>query len=201
MTTATNEHASRSVTFLGFLFALAASLGSVWMSLALPVPGEPDLQFGAGLTACPLCFYQRGFALGVTAVLAVGLLTSMRNGPFLSLLALPMVLGGLGVALFHVSLEARGILECPLGVMEMGSVPTQSLAVFVMLTVILGLDARRGCCRADAEPSFGKCAGVTALVLGIALAVGSIASAPPLPPKPTKPYDTPLTVCRPPYVP
>ena len=38
-----------------------------------------------------------------------------------------------------------------------------------------------------------------ALVLGALLAVASSVSNPPMPPAPTRPYDKPPDVCRPPY--
>ena len=41
---------------------------------------------------------------------------------------------------------------------------------------------------------------VLLLVLGGLFAAGCIMSAPKLPPTPKKPYETPLNICRPPYV-
>jgi disulfide bond formation protein DsbB len=93
------------------LVALVALAGSLWLSL------------GMGLKACPLCFYQRTFVMGVVAVLLVGLLSGQHHRTVLNLLALPLVVGGLGVAVFHVHLEQSGILECPAGVMGIGTAP------------------------------------------------------------------------------
>src|SRR3979411_506515 len=90
----------------------------LWIALlvsVLAVIGSLALSLGLGLRACPLCFYQRTFAMRVAAVLAMGLLMRLRRTGGLSLLALPLALGGLGVALFHVSLEWNGTLECPKG--------------------------------------------------------------------------------------
>src|SRR5258708_36470513 len=91
--------------FLPLLVALLALAGSLWLSI------------GMKLKACPLCFYQRTFVMGVVAVLGVGLLTGRRHRAVLNLLALPLVVGALGVALFHVYLELTDKLECPAGVL------------------------------------------------------------------------------------
>jgi len=42
---------------------------------------------------------------------------------------------------------------------------------------------------------------VAGAVLGVAFAAGGIVSAPPLPPAPVVPYETPLESCRRPFVP
>src|SRR5262245_58264254 len=89
--------------WLSLLVALVASAGSVYLSV------------GMKLKACPLCFYQRAFVMGVAAVLIVGLLTDRRFHGMLNLLVLPLALAGLGVAGFHVYLEQTGRLECPKG--------------------------------------------------------------------------------------
>src|SRR5688500_14959474 len=82
------------------LFSLLAVAGSLYLSM------------GMKLKACPLCFYQRSFAMGVAAVLAMGLPTGRRQAGLLTLV-LPMIVAGLGVAGFHVYLEIAGKLECP----------------------------------------------------------------------------------------
>ena len=74
-----------------------------------------------------------------------------------------------------------------------GSAPQQSLAVFVILFALLAADSLRG------RRGFGWPALLGGLVLGGLLAFASIRSAPPSPPVPTKPYDQPLDMCRPPY--
>src|SRR5712692_5677148 len=78
------------------LVALMALAGSLWLSI------------GMKLKACPLCFYQRTFVMGVVAVLGIGVLTGQRHRAVLNLLALPLGVGALGVAAFHVSLELTG---------------------------------------------------------------------------------------------
>jgi hypothetical protein len=40
---------------------------------------------------------------------------------------------------------------------------------------------------------------LAAVLLGLLLAWGAVASAPPMPPAPTRAYETPLDICRPPF--
>ncbi|HLG43084.1 MAG TPA: disulfide bond formation protein B, partial [Planctomycetota bacterium] len=104
---------------------LLAALGSI---------GSVFLSVGMGLNACPLCFYQRTFIFGVLGVLTAARLARGAFAPGAAcLLAAPLSLAGLAVAAFHVSMEARGILECPRGVLGLGSSPLQSLLVFVLI--------------------------------------------------------------------
>jgi hypothetical protein len=171
----------------------------VWAHAALVVAvaglaGSLSLSWGLGLKACPLCFYQRAFVMGVVAVLAMGLLTGAAGRP--GLLALPLAAAGLGVALFHVWLEGAGKLECPAGLLGLGSAPQQSLAVFVALAALLAADALRG---APGPPAGGAIAG--AVALGALLAAASCTSNPPMPPAPKAAYPSPPDVCRPPYSP
>src|SRR5689334_2005602 len=79
-----------ALTWLACLVALAASAGSVYLSV------------GMRLRACPLCFYQRTYAFAAFGVLLVGLLSGTRHS---ALLALPLAVGGLGVAGYHVYRE------------------------------------------------------------------------------------------------
>ena len=71
------------------------------------------------LKACPLCLYQRTFAMAVVGVLATGLLSANRSSALAALASVPLALGGLGVAMFHVYLELAGTLECPLGLQSL----------------------------------------------------------------------------------
>jgi disulfide bond formation protein DsbB len=170
--------------WLPFVVALAALAGSLWLSV------------GMHLKACPFCFYQRTFVMGVVAIFAVGVLTGRQHWGVLNLLALPSVIAGLGVAVFHVYLELTGKLECPGGILGIGTAPQQSLAALALLliVVVIGL-ARSG-------PGVARClTSVAAVVLGVLLAVASIISSPPMPPVPTKAYTAPLDICRPPFHP
>lgn len=113
-----------------------------WLTLAfalMAVGGSLYLSLGLGLKACPLCYYQRTFAFALVGVLAVGL--SLEMDGRLNLLALPLAIGGLGVAGFHVYLVASGKLECPAGIGGIGQAPHQALAAFllVLLPILYGL--------------------------------------------------------------
>lgn len=160
--------------------AVLALIGSLWLSV------------GMGLKACPLCLYQRTFVMGVVAVLGVGALTGPGHRSVLHLLALPMAVAGFGVAAFHVFLELTGRLECPMGVMSIGTAPQQSLAVqaVLLLLVLVGVARSHGC---RVPTAMG------AVLLGLFLAGSAVVSAPPMPPVPTKAYDKPLDMCRPPF--
>ena len=167
------------------MVAFLATVGSLWLSI------------GMGLKACPLCFYQRTFAMSVLGALGIGVLTGTRHRNVLSVLALPMAVGGFGVAAFHVSLELTGKLECPPGVMGLGTAPQQSLIIFLLLLVLVSLAAVRA--GTLGEPRMGV--SLAAFALGGLFAVGAVVSAPPMPAPPTKAYETPLEICRPPFRP
>ena len=165
-------------SILSLVLAAAGTLGSLYLSL------------GLGLTACPLCYYQRTFVMSVFAVLAVGLLVDRSRAEVLSLVCLPLAVAGLGVAAFHEYLVLSGKLECPKAILGIGTAPEQSLALFVLLTAAVALAALR-----HAAAIAGSVA------LGLALAWGCVAGAPPLPKAPDKAYEQPLNTCRPPYQP
>jgi hypothetical protein len=178
---------------VALLLALGASAGSLYLSLGLK------------LQACPLCFYQRSYALAAAAVLATGLAAGMGSSVPLSLLAFPISLAGLLVAGFHVWLELNGTLECPGGILaNLGTAPKQSLAVFLCLTLVLLVDFV-GWFRwlTHTQRLRAMRLAVAALVavgLGVGLGLASIHSNPPLPAPPTKAWDGPPIVCRRPYV-
>lgn len=159
------------------------------------VAGSLHLSLGMDLVACPLCFYQRTFAMSVAGVLAIGLLTGAARGGVLSLLALPAAVGGLGVAAFHVFLELKGTLECPAGVLGVGTAPQQSLAALAGVFTLLVLDALA----ARGQGGLQMPAFLSSLLLGGLFAWGCVAGSPPLPKPPDKAYDAPPKVCRPPY--
>ncbi len=173
-----------ALAWLIFVLALATTSGSLWLSV------------GMKLKACPLCFYQRTFAMAILGVLGMGLLAGRRHLPALPLLGLPLAVAGCGVAAFHVYLELNGTLECPAGVLGIGTAPQQSLAAFVLLLLLVVLAAAQA-------HKHGAHAGLSlaGLLLGALLAVGAVASSPPLPAAPAKPYEGPPDICRVPFRP
>ena len=181
MSTSHSHAPGSALTALAFLVAVATAAGSLHLSI------------GMGLKACPLCFYQRTFALGIVAVLGVGLLAGMGRLVALSTLALPLAVGGLGVAGLHVYLEFSGKLECPGGLANLGTAPQQSLAAFALLTLLLVADARRTGRRGGGMPAV-----VGTILLGALFAYGCIRSSPPGC-VPAGEYDNEKpTICRPP---
>jgi hypothetical protein len=197
MTTATTPDQQRShapgssgaapaiLIWAPFLVALIALAGSLWLSIKME------------LRACPFCFYQRTFVMGVVAVLGIGLLTGRRHRAVLNILALPLAVGGLAVAVFHVYLELTGKLECPAGVLGIGTAPQQSLTVLIVLVLVVVVGVVGSWHAGERHPA----AAGAAVVLGLLLAWGAIASSPPMPPAPTQPYTTKLDICRPPFHP
>jgi disulfide bond formation protein DsbB len=162
-----NTAATGGWTWAAWLAALAGVAGTLWLSL------------GQGLLACPLCYYQRTFVMGVFGVLSLGLVAGGR-GLRVALLALPLAVGGLAVAGYHEYREViKGDLECPPGIqvlelgldVALGTAPQQSLALFVVLTLLLLVDARKA--------GLSRLAG--ALVLGALFAVACLATVAPRP--------------------
>jgi hypothetical protein len=140
------------------LVALTATAGTLWLSL------------GMGLWACPLCYYQRAFMLGVAAVLLMAMLTDVRATASTSVLAMPLCAAGLGIAGWHVYLESAGKLICPAGVFDIGSSPQQSLAAYALSFLLLAIGGRR-------RPAL-----VVAIVIGLLLAAACVLSVAKLPP-------------------
>jgi disulfide bond formation protein DsbB len=179
----------------------ACSSGIAWAGLALVVAavttaGSLVLSLVLELKACPLCFYQRTFAVSALATLGLGLIVEPRRPRLLCLLALPLATGGLGVAGFHEYLVVSETLECPPGLFGLGTAPLQSLAAFASLWIVLAAGV---CLASDAGAKRCSFSGPLAVVLGGLAAWGSIASSPPLPNAPDKPHETPLDTCRRPY--
>ena len=173
-----------ALTWLGLLVGCVGTAGSLYLSLGM------DLQ------PCPLCYYQRSFVMGTTAVLMLGLLSATRRLVSVAGLALPLAIAGAGVAGFHVYLEATGKLECPKGILDIGSAPQQSLAALGSFALILLLATFP-----SLQPNGGVLGGVVGIILGAGFAYGCIVSVQPPPPKPPRAYDPPeIKTCRPPYV-
>lgn len=168
-------------TWAALLWSAGMLAGSLWFSL------------GMDLKACPLCYYQRTFVMGVVGVLAIGLMTGLRRTAVLPLLAWPLAVGGCGVAGYHVYLELTGKLECPEGFLEMGTVPQQSLAAFAVLLVLLALgglgDGKRW--------RTGWAVAASGLVLGMFFAFSGVRSVAPLPAPKDEDLKKPIDTCRP----
>ena len=178
------EGALRALVWATLFLALLTTAGSLWLSLHMK------------LKACPLCFYQRTFAMGLLSMAALGLLAPRRHLAIVPLATLPLAVGGGGVAAFHVSLELSRTLECPSGLLGIGTAPQQSLAAYALLLLVVAPAAVRA---QKHEISAGL--SLLAALLGAAFAVGAVASSPPLPGAPKAPYATPLDTCRVPFVP
>lgn len=165
---------------------------------AIAVGGSLYLSLGLGLKACPLCFYQRSFAIAALLVLIMLIWMDGLLSPRACLASLPLAVSGLSVAVFHVYLVRTGKLECPPGLFGWGDGPLQSLTVFSALTV----PCIAGAWRSQRGEGIGRrMVMVAAVLLGVGAAWACIASAPPLPPPPKQPYDVnqPFDVCRPPF--
>jgi disulfide bond formation protein DsbB len=172
-------HSSRW-TWAALVVSLIAGVGSLYLSM------------GMKLQACPLCFYQRAFMLGTFAVLATGLFAGLGRTVSLGLLAFPLAIAGLAIAGTHVNLERTGTLECPIGVLGLGTAPQQSLASFILLALILFIDCAQSNVRSLMTIS-------VAMGLGFVLAIGCLNSNPPPEDAPKKPHEGSLIKCRRPY--
>lgn len=171
---------SRIWDLMALVVSLVALIGSLYLSM------------GMNLKACPLCLYERTFMMGVFGVFLIGSVRSRDVAPgLLAALSLPLAIGGLGVAGFHVYLELTEVLECPAGVFEVGSAPQQSLAAFIIVSVLAGIGLARSC----KGTWLATCIGT--VILGALFAGAAIKSAPPLPKAPTEPYTKPMEGCRP----
>src|SRR5262249_46545454 len=151
---------SSLLTWLALLISLAALNGSLFLSVAM------------GLKACALCLFQQTFIMAVVSILTVGLISGVFRPGSLSLLAMRLALGGTMIAGLQVILEQIGEIECPAGILGVGTVPDQSLAVHALLLTVLLCDILRQ--RAPVVATVGG------MFLGVGLAFFAVRSAPPL---------------------
>ena len=177
--------ASSGLTWVALLVALVAVAGSLWMTL------------GMELKPCPLCYYERAFAMAAAAVLLVGLLSAAFRSSAVSLLALPCAAAGAGIAGWHEYLEYTGKLECPKGIFDIGTAPQQSVAALGLLLLILLIDSLR-----VRVVGGSRIVGVLlGLIAGAGMTYGCFMSVLPKPQPPKEPYETKQPdICRPPYV-
>ena len=169
---------------LALLFSCVTIAGSLYLSL------------GLGLKACPLCFYQRTFAFALVGVIVVGLLALGEHRRRVALLALPLAVGGFGVAAFHTYLVLANKLECPLGIADLGPAPAQSLVSFTLVLLSVGWGVVQDV-RANRWLGLSAVVGVA---LGCVAVYGSIMANPPAAKatKATEPGER-LETCRVPY--
>src|SRR5262249_4224484 len=97
------------------IFACLTAVGSLVFSLLVRVEGNR-------LRSCLLCIYQRTYVFAIVALLATGLFLRQRRA---ILFALPLALAAVGVSLFQNGEELLGIVECPKGLLGLGTVPNQ----------------------------------------------------------------------------
>lgn len=175
-----SENSHLRLVVASLVLSAVALIGSLWLSI------------GMALKACPLCLYQRTFVMGIVTVLGIGIATGRSHRSVVDLLALPFAAAAFGIAAFHVLLEVTGKLECPSGIFGIGTAPQQSLAVETILLALISVgavQANRCCLRTVAG----------ATCWGLLLAIGAVVSAPPMPPTPTKAYESKPEICRPPF--
>jgi hypothetical protein len=185
-------------TSLALIAALVTVLGTLALSLNLNVPpvkiGDREVSLTKNLKACPLCYYQRTFAFATLGVLLIGLATKARRTGAVGVMALPLAVGGVAVAGFHVWLEHDGKLECPKGIADIGSAPQQSAVALGILTLLLLIDSFRN----TSGGAYGFPTILSALILGGAFAVGCIYTVPPMAAPLKEAYEKPPDGCRPP---
>jgi len=143
-----------------------------WVALlvsAATVAGSLALSLSLGHVACPLCFYERTFAMAVFGVLAMSLVSraSLRLPP--AILAMPLALSGLLVAAWHSYLVATGALECPAGLLGLGSAPYQSFASFVLIVLTLAWDTGSFFRDREAHPEPGQAPPSPGRILAVAV--------------------------------
>lgn len=166
---------------------------------AVGTSGSLFLSVGLGLKACPLCFYQRSFIMSALAVLALGRILERSRPGLICFLCVPLTWAGLGVAAFHEYLVLADILECPQGMIGLGTSPAQSFAIFIALA---GAVTAGAWCGREETQRQNPSTLFSAVLLGFVFAAACVKSSPPLPPVPTAAYDPvkqPLDTCRRPF--
>jgi disulfide bond formation protein DsbB len=165
-------------SLLGLIAAGVTCAGSLYLSL------------GMGLTACPLCFYQRSFAFAAAGVLLLGIFSGTWRSGTLNLLALFCSVSGLLVAAWHSYLVWEGKLICPPGINDIRSAPEQSLAAFAITSLLLLL----GCAKDVARNGLKAFVVALAVIAAAGVAYGCVKSSP----KPVKLKEPNPLTCHPP---
>jgi disulfide bond formation protein DsbB len=173
---------------LALLAAIATAAGSLYLTLEM------------GHKTCTLCFYQRAFAFALVGVLATGMMALRERPARVCLLALPVALGGFGVAAFTSYLgmtdwprqNENWYLACPIGIEGYGTSSQQSMAAFGVAFLILLI----GAVGEVKVSGHGGMSLIVGLLLGAGAAYGSIVANPPMEaPKPAQAGA--LDECRP----
>lgn len=137
--TAADKDANFTFAYLAFTLALAATLGSLFFGEVMKLP------------PCTLCWYQRICLFPLTVILAVGIVQRDRR---LAAYALPLVLIGVGIAIYHNLLYFGFIPEtlspCTEGVScssrqieWLGFITIPLLALFGFLSILASLIAHQ----------------------------------------------------------
>jgi disulfide bond formation protein DsbB len=126
---------------LAFVVALVATVGSLWLS------------YGAGFVPCRLCWYQRIAMYPMAVVLGIA---ALRRDVGVRVYALPVVLIGASISIWHMLIERFPSLEsstscevsnpCSIRWVERFgyiTIPTMALSAFVLIATLLLL-ARPG---------------------------------------------------------
>lgn len=173
---------------VALLFAAAAAAGSLYLTLEM------------GHKTCTLCFYQRALAFALVGVLTTGMLAFRERGARVCLLALPVAIGGFGVAAFTSYLgmtdwprqNENWYLSCPMGIEGYGTSSQQSMIAFgaaVLILLVGGIGEVK-------VSGHGGLSLLLGLALGVGAAYGSIVANPPL--EPAKPAQGGVLLeCRP----
>ena len=89
-------HSNFRYAYLAWIFALVAALGSLFFGEVMK------------LNPCTLCWYQRVCLFPLTAIIAVGI---VRRDEHLVAYALPLVLAGHAIAIYHNGIQLGVIPE------------------------------------------------------------------------------------------
>jgi len=122
-------------------FALLATLGALFIGEVM------------GMAPCLLCWYQRIFMFPLAVILTMAVFAEDRRG---AVYALPLALGGLGVAAYHTALIADWIprwwIQCGAGpscsdqsleILNGMQIPWLSLAAFAGIAAQLTIYLRK----------------------------------------------------------
>jgi disulfide bond formation protein DsbB len=158
------------------LAAVVATLGTFWLTA------------GMNLEAGPFCFCQRTCVMLAVGILIAGLLMRDQSAAGVAAMTLPVAMTGLGVAGVHNWMELTRQIECPKGILNIGSAPQQALVAQAILVFFLVVAARTRFTAAFGAVMVGAAA---AWLLYMTTPRFSV---------PTKAYEGKLTKCRIPYV-